>query len=78
MLIHCPECQNEISNKAPFCPHCGMPQKSANSRKQPQTSRKRLRLPNGFGQITKLSNPRLRKPYRAMITVGKTETGKPI
>lgn len=39
---------------------------------------KRMRLPNGFGQITKISNKRLRKPYRAMITVGKTPQGRPI
>lgn len=39
---------------------------------------KRMRLPNGFGQITKIKNKRLRNPYRAMVTVGKTETGKPI
>ena len=38
---------------------------------------KRMRLPNGFGQISKLSG-RLRKPYRAMITVGFTEEGRPI
>lgn len=40
--------------------------------------RKRLRLPNGFGQITKINNSRLRKPWRAMITVDKDEIGKPI
>ena len=39
---------------------------------------KRMRLPNGFGQITKLNNRRLRNPYRAMVTVGKTPTGRPI
>lgn len=39
---------------------------------------KRLKLPNGFGQITKLKNKRLRNSYRAMITIGKTEEGKPI
>lgn len=39
---------------------------------------KRMRLPNGFGQISEIKNARLRKPFRAMITVGKTETGKPI
>jgi integrase len=38
---------------------------------------KRMRLPNGFGQISKLSG-RLRKPYRAMVTVGFTDEGKPI
>lgn len=39
---------------------------------------KHMRLPNGFGQISKLKNQRLRKPYRAMVTVGKTDTGRPI
>lgn len=39
---------------------------------------KRMRLPNGFGQITKIKNKRLRNPYRVMITVGKNEEGKPI
>jgi len=37
---------------------------------------KRMRLPNGFGQITKINNKRLRKPYRAMVTTGKTSDGK--
>ena len=41
-------------------------------------ARKRMKLPNGFGQITKIKNKRLRNPYRAMVTVGKTEEGKPI
>lgn len=41
-------------------------------------AKKRMRLPNGFGQITKIKNKRLRNPYRAMVTVGKTEEGKPI
>lgn len=40
--------------------------------------RKRMRLPNGFGQISEIKGRRLRKPFRAMVTVGKTETGKPI
>lgn len=39
---------------------------------------KRMRLPNGFGQISKIKGQRLRKPYRAMVTVGKTEYGRPI
>ena len=42
-----------------------------------KNSRKRMRLPNGFGRITKIKG-RLRKPYRAMVTVGKDENGKPI
>lgn len=37
-----------------------------------------MRLPNGFGQITKIDNKRLRNPYRVMVTVGKDEYGKPI
>lgn len=37
-----------------------------------------MRLPNGFGQITKLKSKRLRNPYRAMVTVGKTPEGRPI
>lgn len=37
-----------------------------------------MRLPNGFGQISKIKNQKLRKPYRVMVTVGKTATGKPI
>lgn len=40
--------------------------------------RKRMRLPNGFGQITEIKGRNLRKPFRAMITVGKTDKGKPI
>lgn len=24
-LIKCPECQNEVSDKATSCPHCGFP-----------------------------------------------------
>lgn len=40
-------------------------------------ARKRMRLPNGFGQISKISG-NLRNPYRAMVTVGKNEYGRPI
>lgn len=39
---------------------------------------KHMRLPNGFGQISKIQNKKLRNPYRAMVTVGKTQTGRPI
>lgn len=39
---------------------------------------KRMRLPNGFGQITEIKSAKLRKPFRAMVTVGKNEFGKPI
>ena len=39
--------------------------------------RKHMRLPNGFGQISKIKG-NLRKPYRVMVTVGKTQYGRPI
>lgn len=38
---------------------------------------RRMRLPNGFGQISKIKG-NLRNPYRVMVTVGKTDTGRPI
>lgn len=38
--------------------------------------RKHKRLPNGFGQISKINNPNLRKPYRAMVTIGRDAEGK--
>lgn len=39
---------------------------------------KHIRLPNGFGRITKISNKNLRNPYRAMVTIGFGEDGRPI
>lgn len=76
MLIKCPECDLQASDKALQCPHCGLPFQKETPRKYQK--RKRMRLPNGFGQITELKNRRLRKPFRAMVTVGKNEFGKPI
>lgn len=60
MLIKCPECNAQISDKASFCPHCGLP---FGPTPQISLKKKRGKLPNGFGQITKLSNPGLRRPY---------------
>lgn len=40
--------------------------------------RKRMKLPNGFGSITEISNKRLRNRFRVMVTVGKTPEGRPI
>ena len=45
--------------------------------KRSYNKRKHMRLPNGFGQISKVKG-NLRNPYRAMVTVGKTPLGKPI
>lgn len=80
MLIQCPECELQVSDKALFCPHCGYPLKT-NSEKSPPgkiRNRKYKRLPNGFGQITELKRPGLRNRFRAMVSEGKTEYGKPI
>lgn len=77
MLKKCPECSLPISDKAITCPHCGYPLISGE--KEPRRSNtKHRRLPNGFGQITKIKNKNLRNPYRAMITVGFNSEGKPI
>lgn len=78
MLILCPECELQISDKAFNCPHCGYPIREVTKNAKFHKATKRKRLPNGFGQITKVNNKYLRKPYRAMVTVGKTSTGKPI
>ena len=77
MLIKCPECELQVSDKALACPHCGYPMKpEANKPKRRSTKRKKL--PNGFGQITEIKNKKLRKPFRAMVSVGKKENGRPI
>ena len=79
MLTKCPECQLPVSDKAISCPHCGYPLKSPSQSptREPRTTRHK-RLPNGFGQITKISNRNLRCPYRAMVPAGKTDEGRPI
>ena len=75
MLVKCPECELQCSNQALSCPHCGYPlQRNI----KPRKSNRRKRLPNGFGQISEIKNQNLRKPFRAMVTVGKTEYGRPI
>lgn len=78
MLIKCPECELQASDKAAACPHCGYPLQPNAEPRKPRKSNKRRRLPNGFGQISEIKNRNLRNPFRAMVTVGKTETGRPI
>lgn len=79
MLLNCPECQLQVSDKAATCPHCGYPlQTDTKNIERKRKQSKRMRLPNGFGQISEIKNKNLRKPFRAMVTVGKTEDGKPI
>lgn len=78
MLVKCPECELQVSDKASACPHCGYPMKPSVKRKPRAKNNKRRRLPNGFGQISEIKNRNLRNPFRAMVTVGKTSDGKPI
>ena len=76
MLTTCPECELPVSDKAAACPHCGYPLKTIS--KNPIRKKSRMRLPNGFGQISEIKGRNLRKPFRAMITVGKNSKGRPI
>ena len=79
MLIKCPECELQVSDKASTCPHCGFPlQPYIKPRKPRNKNNKRRRLPNGFGQISEIKNRNLRNPFRAMISVGKDANGRPI
>lgn len=75
MLIQCPECTLQASDRALTCPHCGYPFKSG-APKRNRKSNRRKRLPNGFGQITEIKGRSLRKPFRAMVTVGKDSHGR--
>lgn len=74
MLIKCPECSHDLSDKAAFCPNCGY---QPNPGKK-YSKAKKMRLPNGFGRITRITGKNLRKPYRAMVTIGTDKNGRPI
>lgn len=77
MLIKCPECELQVSDKALSCPHCGMPlQKDISKKRRP--TKGRMKLPNGFGSITEIKNKPLRKPFRVRVCVGKTQEGQPV
>ena len=81
MLISCPECTLQISDKAISCPHCGLPlttYRTLTRRASISRTSHRKKLPNGFGQIAKINNSRLRKPFRAMVTVGMNDKGRPV
>lgn len=73
MLINCVECKLQVSDKAIYCPHCGYPLKPAAKRR----STGRMKLPNGFGQISEIKNRNLRKPFRAMVSIGTKANGRP-
>ena len=74
MLINCPECGLMLSDKASVCPHCGYEARKPSRRVSKKPHR---RLPNGFGQITEIKGRYLRKPFRAMVSVGKKPNGRP-
>ena len=79
MLIKCPECELQVSDKAIGCPHCGYPLQSTDKPRKPRSkNNKRRRLPNGFGQISEIKDRNLRNPFRAMVSVGKDENGRPV
>lgn len=78
MLIKCPECDLQVSDKAIVCPHCGYPLDAKVAKRQQRKPNKRRKLPNGFGAISEIKNANLRKPFRAMVTVGKDFYGRPI
>ena len=77
MLITCPECELQVSDKAQACPHCGYPMKEIKPLNwTPQ--KKHMRLPNGFGQISEIKGRNLRNRFRVMVTIGTSEFGRPI
>lgn len=78
MLIKCPECELQVSDKALACPHCGFPLQSKTQKSNNKQKSRHKRLPNGFGSITELKGRNLRNPFWARICVGKTEFGRPI
>lgn len=84
MLIQCPECQNNISDKAIQCIHCGYPIKNtlhANNivyEQKKRTKRNFARLPKGYGTIREYKGNR-RKPFGAFLPVTEyKDNGTPV
>ena len=78
MLVKCPECELQVSNKATSCPHCGYPMVKQEEAPKRRSTKKRMRLPNGFGRIAEIKGRNLRNPFRVSVTVGHDEFGHPI
>lgn len=81
MLVKCPECNHDVSDRAKSCPKCGFPL-SGIEISTPIVKRhsrgKFRRLPNGFGSIKELSGKR-RNPFAAYPSVKEfTLEGKPV
>lgn len=68
MLILCPECSHNVSDRAAACPNCGYPISSGGKRprrtENTRPRRKHPKLPNGTGSIKFQKNVR-RNPYYA-------------
>lgn len=80
MLTICPECTQNVSDKAISCPHCGYPINLPLAEQKPNKGqiRKHKRMPNGSGSIKKLSGNR-QKPFAAFApTTGYKENGTAI
>ena len=75
-LIKCPECDLQVSDKAITCPHCGYPLDKPAVTRSSKQGKKRMRLPNGFGSITKTKGRNLRNPFYVRVCVGRNELGK--
>lgn len=79
-LISCPECEHSISDKALSCPSCGYPMipMADSGQMCKHRTRRRRKLPNGFGSIKHLSGRRTR-PWAAYPPVTKFAlNGSPI
>ena len=74
MLLKCPECELQVSDKAANCPHCGYPLNPIAGTLKPIKSnkRKRKRLPTGLGRFV-----RLRSAAYASLSVHWSVQAKP-
>lgn len=78
MLIMCPECGHNVSDKAVMCVLCGHPINNTKTITEAPKKRKYKRLPNGTGSIKTLKG-NLRKPYAAYLPVKEyKENGTPV
>lgn len=75
-LITCPECNRIVSDKAPFCPHCGFPMQPE-SLPVSRPKRGRKRRPNGSGTVVKLSGRRA-NPHQVRVNTRIDSRGYPI
>lgn len=69
VLIKCPECNHDVSDKALSCPNCGYPLNTIASTKPRIRNGKPIKLPNGFGNVHQLKG-RCTNPWRLRKTNG--------